>query len=1112
MNPTHESPLWDEIKRLRRDLTDLSDRHHAEFMRISIRIADLESQLGKADAQAATPPPLPKLVIPEKRPVLMPALAEASLKPEPKPGLAPEPIPEPSPPPSIPPSPAPLPDNTFELDFGKVWFVRIGIVILLTGLVFLGNYAYQNWIREMPNGARLAALFACALALVETGRRLANKESLHRFGEVLLAGGMAFFYYCIFAAHHVARLRVIESPALGAVLLSAAALAIAAVSWLRQAKATAVLGILLASYATMLQPIGWMSCLSNLLLGGLGLFFMLRPGWSGPGWVSMLGTYGAFLGWQLFGASGENVRTDDPATLWFLPPVWAMFAIPGAVNRFRESLSERARAWFTASNNALFFLLFSGVWLHQNGSDGYWKVAAVFGTVLIALGILGRRQNATAGGVNIGQGLAVVTLAIILKLEGHHLALALAFESLSLAIAALRFRGKCETVFSLLAGLGSGALVAHQALSLGMQAPPVWSLFLAASLLAASAFVTDRIKSTHETFAHYLRTSTALLFVVAVLVAAYLCLIRLGEASGIAVASVLCAALAVGTLRLDPARRLPEIMWAALLFLGIAVYRIFPEPSAWPMALAIESLALALVAWKYRARTETVFALLAGCLSARFIGADAFATDIANRIPIWSAAMMAGFITASSIVTTRVKTADENFTPFIRFAGVLLFAIPAAIVSDLCLHRLESPASILTAILLSGALSFASLKLDTQRLQPEIPWASLWFLVLAGYLGFIEMAMWPLALATAVSLAGTWLWHRPAEADGPPHDLAANRAIPAYAFSLATPFFLWLICADFIQLPALLSNQVAAFLLVPVSLLLSSPRLAKAAAIYSLITLSYLLFSPAETALVIFASTGFALASAAVLISPWAKFQSQGVRDTTSIFRLSAFVSYCVAWHTFAPGAWTDFLAITSLILTAVSVFMKRKMFVECLGFIAIALLGLAFEMLTSPWMRIEDAGTWRGISVVVAMLALIFTYRQRPALITDPQVRKTAIAALAGITCLTATLWATQMLVWRFGWKPTAVLWTILGFAFVSAGLWQRFHIFRVCGFGLLILSFCKLFASDVWDFTAFMRVVSFIVLGAALILLGLFYNKFAEAIKALLDDERGINREEEL
>ena len=155
--------------------------------------------------------------------------------------------------------------------------------------------------------------------------------------------------------------------------------------------------------------------------------------------------------------------------------------------------------------------------------------------------------------------------------------------------------------------------------------------------------------------------------------------------------------------------------------------------------------------------------------------------------------------------------------------------------------------------------------------------------------------------------------------------------------------------------------------------------------------------------------------------------------------------------------------------------------------------------------MRIEDAGTWRGISVIAALLALTLTYRQRPALIAGPVARKSAIAALAGVTCFFTTIWATQMLVWRFGWKPTAVLWTVLGFTYVSAGLWQRLHILRVCGFALLVISFCKLFAVDVWDFTAFMRVVSFIVLGAALILLGLFYNRFAVTIKALLDDERG-------
>lgn len=949
MRCSEESPLWDEIKRLRRDLTDLSDRHHAEFMRISIRIADLESQLGKAESHIpATPPPLPKDG-PAEKPALMPALAVARLKTAPEKVEA-APV---APAPSV----APAPDNSFELDFGKVWFVRIGIVILLTGLVFLGNYAYQNWIREMSNGTRLTALFGCALALVETGRRLANKENLSRFGEVLLAGGMAFFYYCTFAAHHVARLKVIDIPALGAILLSAAALAIAAVSWLRKAKATAVLGIVLASYATMLQPIGWMSCLSNLLLGGLGLFFMLRPGWAGPGWASMLGTYGAFLGWQLLGASGENARIDDPTTLWFLPPVWVMFAIPGSLDRFRESLSDRARAWFTAANNAFFFLLFSSIWLPQNSEAEYWKVPALFGAVLIALGILGRRQNATAGGVNIGQGLAVATFAIILKLDGQNLALVLAFESLALAVAAWKYRGKCESVFSLLCGLSATGII-----------------------LA------------YNDFFHFL------------------------------------------------------------------------------------------------------------------YGLEA--------VPVWSGAITASLVVAASIITAWRSGDGSPFGKFVRASACLLFIAAAVIASHLCVFRLEDPWKLLTAILLSGALTVGSLELDAKRRQPEFLWGSLWFLGLAAYLGPGASTTWPLCFALVIALAACWFWQHRAKGEGLPHDPAAHPGFGAYAFAIAVPFFLWLVGGKMAGGPllspehvdlALGLNQSFALLLVIAAILMKCPQLVRTAGVYSCYTLGYLIVLPSGNAPIIFGASLLAVASAALVLSPWGK-RVVGADGpvSSSIFRLSAFVSYCTAWHAFAPGAWTDFLALSSIALAIVSVAVKRKMCVECLGFIAIALLGLVFEMFTSPWWRIEGADTWRGITVVAAMLALIFTYRQRPALIADPQARKSAIAALAGVTCLVATLWATQMLVWRFGWKPTAVLWTILGFAFVSAGLWQRLHILRVCGFGLLIVSFCKLFAMDVWDFTTFMRVASFIVLGAALILLGLFYNNFSEAIKALLDDER--------
>src|SRR5690606_8016559 len=60
-------------------------------------------------------------------------------------------------------------ETSFELRLGRVWLVRFGMVLLVTGLVFLGNHAYQNWIRELSAGVRLAALYAGSLILASAG-------------------------------------------------------------------------------------------------------------------------------------------------------------------------------------------------------------------------------------------------------------------------------------------------------------------------------------------------------------------------------------------------------------------------------------------------------------------------------------------------------------------------------------------------------------------------------------------------------------------------------------------------------------------------------------------------------------------------------------------------------------------------------------------------------------------------------------------------------------------------------------------------------------------------------------------------------------------------------
>jgi len=217
-------------------------------------------------------------------------------------------------------------------------------------------------------------------------------------------------------------------------------------------------------------------------------------------------------------------------------------------------------------------------------------------------------------------------------------------------------------------------------------------------------------------------------------------------------------------------------------------------------------------------------------------------------------------------------------------------------------------------------------------------------------------------------------------------------------------------------------------------------------------------------------------------------------------FRLAAFIAWAVAVHKaggiHAPDGWSA----TAIVVMMAAMSLRIRLPIESLAFLGLAVAALYVQMLSGPWAQIGVNDGWRGVWVLTGMLLLLFTHRERVPLIEDAGQRMILISLLASFTAATVTLWATQMLVWRAGWDGAVALWSVLGFLTVSAGLWQRLRGLRVAGLLLLLLALGKLFALDVWDYTAFTRVVSFIALGIALILLGLFYNHFASTLKKWL------------
>ncbi|MFO1529827.1 MAG: DUF2339 domain-containing protein [Kiritimatiellia bacterium] len=263
----------------------------------------------------------------------------------------------PPPPPPVPPAVHPVPTvaaadrphqpaEAFEWRLGAYWLGRIGIVVLLTGLVFLGNFVWTKYIQNFGPWGKLSVYALCGAALGMLGLRLeARSESLRNFGRVLLAGGMALGYYSVYAAHFVERLRDVRSPVLGGVLLLAAAGLLVRFADRRRSQGTAMLTVLLAFYTGAMNPIAGFSLFSNALLCGAALFFLWRRQWTGLTWLSMAGSYAAFGFWR-FHQSGVFVWGTGlaPDQFWtsrgFLLAYWLLFSA-AFLNR-RQAFGRRS--------------------------------------------------------------------------------------------------------------------------------------------------------------------------------------------------------------------------------------------------------------------------------------------------------------------------------------------------------------------------------------------------------------------------------------------------------------------------------------------------------------------------------------------------------------------------------------------------------------------------------------------------------------------------------------------------------------------------------------------------------------------------------------------------
>jgi hypothetical protein len=396
-------------------------------------------------------------------------LAEKQKKtPAPKPASVPPPIiqsPKPAPPaePTVKPSEPVKPEKaaataqagmprlpkvdaeSIEMKLGTYWFVRIGVMLVLTALGFFAYYTKGFGFIGLPPWAKVSLFYLLSAAMGGVGFWLQRtKEQLKNYGQVLLAGGFAGVYFTTYAAHVIEPVKIIDNATIALLLLFAWGGFMVWVADRLKSETIALFAIGASYYATYVPLIHaggtvavsqqWVILFSNLVLAVAAVVFMLRNRWLKMPVLSLSASYAGFLLWRL--------RADEPSltiAVSFAVSLWVVYTAAVFLSR-SGAFSDRQRAVFLTANNAAMFALLTADVLKYD--EKFWILPMVVGATLLGCALAAARwleDQSLSRKSYLTQGLVLVTLGLItMKMSDSILGPILAAESVVLLFMAIR--------------------------------------------------------------------------------------------------------------------------------------------------------------------------------------------------------------------------------------------------------------------------------------------------------------------------------------------------------------------------------------------------------------------------------------------------------------------------------------------------------------------------------------------------------------------------------------------------------------------------------------------------------------------------------------------------
>jgi uncharacterized membrane protein len=357
----------------------------------------------------------------------------------------------------IPFEPAPPAEPSFlhKLIFGGNTVVRVGIVVLFFGLVFLAKYAADAGL--FPIEVRLASIAAVAIGLLVLGWRLRERKAAYALN--LQGGGVAVLYLTVFAAF---RLYQLLPPVAAFALLIAIAAFAALLAVVQDALALALIGTIGGFIAPILVSTGQgnhVMLFSYMLILNIGVLAMAwKKSWRSLEAVAFAFTWGIAALWGMDRYKPELYASTQPFLIAFFVVFLVMALLvmqrkPRVSNEAEMSktapqvlgssaeTSTPAAQKNLAINGALAFgtpviafALQAALVKHMEFGAAFSAVA--FGAVYLLLGAWlrkrGRDEEGTLFQIFLAIGVAFATLAIPFAFDARVTAGAWALEGAAL--------------------------------------------------------------------------------------------------------------------------------------------------------------------------------------------------------------------------------------------------------------------------------------------------------------------------------------------------------------------------------------------------------------------------------------------------------------------------------------------------------------------------------------------------------------------------------------------------------------------------------------------------------------------------------------------------------